>query len=188
MRAKGNSNRSSIAAAAPSLRVLWKALRCTPVTMSGRVWNLSSSLLLFLASEVASECSLPCQNGGTCVSGEATFQAPTNSDGTAFDFLETKSVNGNHCACPTGWTGVLCSVPFDTCDNTNHPCYNGGVCRRGVLDDYGNEQFYCDCGNAVGSDGTKYVGQYCEHPVKTYCGDDQSQFCLNGGKCNTNYP
>jgi hypothetical protein len=93
----------------------------------------------------------------------------------------------------TGWTGLFCDKRFETCDNqAGHTCYHGGECIPGLEDKYGNEQLFCDCTNARGSDGTKYVGKYCESPFEQVCNpgasDDELIFCVNGGECNPNFP
>ena len=42
-------------------------------------------------------------------------------------------------------------------------CYNtysnGGICVTGFVDEYGNEQNFCDCRNAVNEDGSQYGKQ-----------------------------
>jgi len=70
---------------------------------------------------------------------------------------------------------------------------HGGECLEGVTDQYGNEQFFCDCSSAMEVteedfkvNVTQYVGRFCEQPVapSDRCPDD-TFFCLNGGTCRT---
>ena len=96
----------------------------------------------------------------------------------------------------SGWTGVYCDHKFETCDNQEgHTCYHGGECIPGLEDKYGNDQLFCDCSKAVGPDGERYVGKYCEVPFEQICNnpddDDEEEellFCVNGGECNPEYP
>ena len=74
---------------------------------------------------------------------------------------------------------------------------HGGKCIAGVTDQYGNDQFFCDCSSAVEvakedreKNVTRYVGRFCQHPISESdrCGEDdfdENLVCLNGGKCRT---
>ena len=110
-----------------------------------------------------------------------------------------------HCACPPGWTGLLCQTKYESCSirgNNEDRCFHGGKCIEEAFDDFGNPQLMCDCSTAMstlieneggsGSSGTKqtvtkYVGKYCEHALEQQC-DTQNvdRFCVNGGDCNPN--
>jgi len=158
-------------------------------------------LLLLVPASTASVCSLDCQHDAPCVSGHADFSdhpVDPADNSQALDFHSaTQDENGMHCACPHGWTGLECTVPFETCDG-QHPCYFGGECIPGLADQYGNEQLYCDCSNAWDDDGNSYTGKYCEIRVSseeeehTFCdggsGDDDLMYCVNDGECNLDYP
>jgi hypothetical protein len=127
-------------------------------------------------------CTLDCPLDAPCTLGHADFSEITIALGHA------THLNNMHCACPPGWTGVVCDHKFEACSD-NHECYHGGECLAGLTDKFGNEQLFCDCTHAVSSDGTKYVGKYCETPFDTLCDHDDSGdlFCVNGGDCNPNY-
>ena len=160
-------------------------------------------LLLSSARLVASTCDLSCDHpDAVCVQGSATFDSHPVPQDALFSFHASQDVNGMHCSCPTGWTGVTCDTVFETCDYTSsssssssssatgsHKCYHGGKCVPGLLDDFGNDQLFCNCENAIDSQGNQYAGKYCEHKATTFCdSDDDSHFCLNEGDCNPNYP
>lgn len=113
-----------------------------------------------------------CKNGGICILGGSVLAS------------EEVTVGDFHCACQPGWTGPTCSDPFDSC-SVDMPCKNNGNCLLGLRDNYGNEQYFCDCNHALDSDGNKVVGKWCEHQAVTYC-DGQGGFCVNG-ECNANY-
>jgi len=114
-----------------------------------------------------------------------------------------------HCACPPGWTGLLCETKYESCSNrggTNNDdrCYHGGRCVEEAVDAFGNPQLMCDCSTAQsttvinngGNDGSstrpttniiRYVGKYCEHPMEEQCdAENPDRFCVNGGDCNPN--
>ena len=138
------------------------------------------------------ECTLDCKSNTPCTFTTEEDLAryenhPTTIDGKPFDFHQIKSVNGMHCECPHGLTGVRCEVPFDTCDG-NHPCYHGGACVPGLLGPFGNDQLFCNCENAFDMQGYRYVGKYCETREENYCDDSLQLFCLNAGTCNPDFP
>jgi hypothetical protein len=125
------------------------------------------------------DCTLNCPSDAPCQLGEADFSAHVID-------MET-SHGGMHCGCPYGWTGVLCDHKYEACD-TSHRCYHGGECVPGIQDKYGNDQLFCDCTEAVASDGTRFVGKYCETPFEKVCDETGEHFCVNGGDCNPDYP
>uniref|UniRef100_A0A7S1Y5A0 Protein kinase domain-containing protein n=1 Tax=Grammatophora oceanica TaxID=210454 RepID=A0A7S1Y5A0_9STRA len=151
----------------------------------------SAALLLLVTGAAAQSCDLQCFQGAPCVTGSAEFGAhPMNSDGSPVFSPGALTHNGvdQHCACPHGWTGVLCDVEYKSCDG-EHKCYNGGSCVPGLIDEFGNEQLFCDCTDAVTDDGELFVGKFCEHPSTELCSaTNEEHFCVNGGICNTQYP
>lgn len=53
---------------------------------------------------------------------------------------------------------------------------------HGLKDAYGNDQFYCDCGEAA-LDGTPYSGRFCEAEAVDVCGEGAEYgkiFCTKG--------
>jgi hypothetical protein len=138
-------------------------------------------------------CTLNCPIDAPCVHG--ANQALVISH-PIDEWNEPTHIDNMHCACPEGWTGVKCDHIFEACDGQAHQCYHGGECIPGLQDKFGNTQLYCDCSDAMGNDGTRYVGKYCETPSVDYCDgydidtdtDTQESFCVNGADCNPNYP
>lgn len=146
-------------------------------------WMTAATVLMVsccLQVTSGADCTLNCPNDAPCQIGAGDFSAHTTAN------IE-QTYGSMHCGCPYGWTGVLCDHKYETCDN-NHKCYHGGECVPGMKDKYGNDQLFCDCSNAVMSDGTKYVGKYCETPFEKICDDEGNDFCVNGGDCNPEYP
>eukprot|EP00980_Cylindrotheca_fusiformis_P006245 scaffold1336_cov158-Cylindrotheca_fusiformis.AAC.7 len=147
------------------------------------VFRMISLLFLTVAAAAAGNdetCTLKCPNDAPCQFGVADFSDHVlNQDHTHQD--------GMHCSCPYGWTGVLCDHKYESCDQS-HKCYHGGECIPGMADKFGNDQLFCDCSQAVASDGTRYVGKYCETPFEQTCNEEGTEFCVNGGDCNPDYP
>ena len=139
------------------------------------------------SGNVTTTCPLICLNDSVCKSGDAHYAGqPTDSQGDAFlDMHKEMSTEGSfHCDCPEGFTGLTCNVIFESCadDTTDHACYHGGKCVRGVVDAFDNLQYHCDCSNAV-DDGIFYAGTYCEHAGVDVCDTDKHTFCINHGEC-----
>ena len=58
-------------------------------------------------------------------------------------------------------------------------------CIPGLKDDFGNDQLFCDCSEAMDDEGNPFVGKFCEIPSRDNCGTEQDDlFCVNGGSCN----
>lgn len=128
-----------------------------------------------------------CQNNSTCVNGAANFADHVLPSGGTLDVHQGDS--NYHCACPTGWTGYACDVPFESCAGSTHKCYHGGKCVLGLIDMYNNEQMFCNCDDATDSQGSLYAGKYCETKALEYCDSkDDNFFCTNHGICNQAYP
>eukprot|EP00526_Cylindrotheca_closterium_P003340 CAMPEP_0113661244 /NCGR_PEP_ID=MMETSP0017_2-20120614/33324_1 /TAXON_ID=2856 /ORGANISM="Cylindrotheca closterium" /LENGTH=1467 /DNA_ID=CAMNT_0000575921 /DNA_START=83 /DNA_END=4486 /DNA_ORIENTATION=- /assembly_acc=CAM_ASM_000147 len=147
--------------------------------------TLMGLAILPAAAVLSQECTLECPTDAPCQMGSADLAAHKISLGEDAPVHQ----NGMHCACPYGWTGILCDHKYESCDNSSgHKCYHGGECVPGMKDKFGNEQLFCDCINAVGSDGTRYVGKYCETPSEKLCDAEGKNFCVNGGDCNPDFP
>lgn len=68
---------------------------------------------------------LQCANGAQCVLGEASFvDHPTTEEGP-MEIHKQNNINGFHCECLPGWTGLKCDIVFDSCSDS-HKCYHGG--------------------------------------------------------------
>jgi hypothetical protein len=175
-----------------------------------RELSVSSILVLFLVFDYVcgtdvTNCQLACPFNRSCVN-QTISQLPK-----LFDNKTTASLtwSGVHCDCPDGLTGLLCEVAYESCNNGEHICYNDGKCISGQIDYFGNEQMFCDCSGAVDVvQGLMYIGKYCEHAVVvsnsngmdekghlsgndivgSLCPNNADHFCVNGGKCNANYP
>jgi Notch-like protein len=134
-----------------------------------------------IAVAEGNECSPnPCDNGGTCNDGDATFSCtcPTGFTGdrcqTNIDDCTSGScenggtcvdgVNAFTCTCPTGFTGDRCQTNINDC--TAGACENGGTCVDGV------NAFTCTCP-------TGFTGDRCQ----TNINDCTAGACENGGTC-----
>eukprot|EP00934_Nitzschia_sp_Nitz4_P001059 Nitzschia sp. Nitz4//scaffold165_size50357//21867//26251//NITZ4_007022-RA/size50357-exonerate_est2genome-gene-0.36-mRNA-1//-1//CDS//3329538135//1059//frame0 len=133
-----------------------------------------------LQTVFAEDCTLECPLDAPCTFGAAEYSHQNELNLATEEF-------GMHCQCPVGWTGVYCDHRYESCSESQD-CYHGGQCIHGSLDAFGNQQLVCDCTDAVASDGTRYVGKYCETPFEKSCSyDDDLLFCVNGGDCNPNF-
>ena len=47
-----------------------------------------------------------------------------------------------------------------------HRCENGSLCQE---DPKQEGTYYCDCDSAIGSNGKKFAGLYCEYPAEEEC-------------------
>jgi hypothetical protein len=168
----------------------------------------------FLAtSSLAQSCDLACPLDAPCTFGSVDYsnhQSVIDQWHSESQSQLPNNINGMHCACPSGWTGVQCDHVFETCSFENsdgvgdsgHKCYHGGACIPGLQDDYENDQLFCDCTLATSStDGngttTRYTGKYCETPVwdNSYCNtneigqvQDDNHFCVHDSTCNPLFP
>ena len=131
----------------------------------------------------------PCLSGRYDVSDHAMYDPDGNES--------YQSPMGIHCACPHGWTGQLCNIPFETCSGS-HKCYHGGQCVPDAYDVYGNEQLRCDCYNVMDpATGDPCVGDFSEHRVPNFChynaqgvadGSDKENFCTFGESLRSQVP
>jgi hypothetical protein len=142
--------------------------------------------------------------------GEADYSSSMHPidalDGTSTDFGDKTSVDGMHCTCPSGFTGVLCDVEFESCNQDTHPCYNNGKCVPGLVTNNATtgstgssgsgssssssssepQLYSCNCADAI-VNGIPHVGKYCEHAANEFCDDAKTIFCIHG-TCNRDYP
>ena len=121
--------------------------------------------------------------GTLCVVGtlDTSFLPPDEFGNPVLRIVD--NLNGMHCQCPMGLTGAVCDIPYESCIETDDVCYYGGTCVGG------NDQgLVCDCSTAMSEDGTPRIGKYCEAPPTFSCGDDNVEFCVNGGVCNGYVP
>ena len=138
----------------------------------------------FKSGNTPAVCHLACRNDGTCKIGAPTWQHYyRNTGGGGW----TNPLDLQHCACPAGYTGLLCELKGTPCGDSH--CHHGGKCVQTTQDD-GSTQFNCDCTNAKNSAGdVAYAGQYCEHEATSLCSKSPSEdnngnhFCVNGGTC-----
>lgn len=137
--------------------------------------------------EVLEHCDIDCQNGGLCRQGDASFPilGPTKEP---LQIFATRNLNGFHCQCRPGYTGVDCSIKYETCFDQQSgivaQCFHGGRCRS--LDQVDYEHYnLCDCEPAGEDSGDRYTGKYCEIKATfdSFC-EGNDGFCLNGGVCS----
>ena len=87
-------------------------------------------LLLLPTRSIASSevCTIDCLHDTSCVKGKANFTwHPLKDDtGEEFDFHKEIERDGWHCACPPGLTGLRCGRKYESCNDGEHVCYNGG--------------------------------------------------------------
>jgi hypothetical protein len=145
------------------------------------------------------DCTLECNQKGTCCFGNAEFQSaaygahPTYADGTPFALHQKIIDDGMHCLCENAWTGLNCDHSVEFCDAGKNPCYHNGTCVSATIQSSFESIHVCDCREAK-QNGIVYVGLHCEQPTPQHhpAGQDavigaemcdEGNFCLNGGKC-----
>ena len=147
-----------------------------------------------------------CQNGSFCANSPPDFRNHQLYDGSYLDFHndETVASASVHCECPARFTGLDCSIPYETCGSL-HKCYFGGECFSGLETVLGDDDLFCDCSNAQDLQGGQHIGKYCEHlltntndemitegfrpQVVLSNGDGGCQLdCQNGGICRLGRP
>jgi hypothetical protein len=131
-----------------------------------------------------SECSLLCENGGTCQKGLKESKYRENIGLFLSTEEQKQHVNYEHCVCPTGFYGIRCEYEVAECGNGQHLCFHGSVCIENDDNEFG-----CDCT----SNQLNTAGLYCEHIASTDCGTFDFKdtgyrgFCTNGGKCDLDF-
>jgi Notch-like protein len=151
--------------------------------------HLLTTLLISLATSITGETcpdtSVQCAKQEiTCATGPADFSDhPKDFFGEEFMFHRTKELEGYHCVCPEGLTGLRCARPFEKCD-AGHFCYHGGECIPGMSSTDPNDLF-CDCQKAE-HNGDPYAGKFCEVQLQK-CGSDSEIFCARSGQCKPDF-
>ena len=147
-----------------------------------------------IQSDTEPDCSLKCENGGSCRLGVKGVK--DSYDNLGLQIFGSKEINGMYCSCPSGYTGVKCESEVNHCHingaEDEHFCLNGTPCStedsnlKGVIKKYG-----CDCNglNEPKDEITQMLaGRFCEYAVTEFCLEDGAHggsrsFCTNGGKC-----
>ena len=63
---------------------------------------------------------LLCKHATACINDAAEFESHRLPDGSLLDIHSETS--DTHCQCISGWTGLACDVPFESCDGSTHKC------------------------------------------------------------------
>jgi len=127
------------------------------------------------------ECSLACQNGGTCQKGVKNLR-DTYGD-LAEDvahMLGEGHVDYEHCVCPPGFFGIRCEYEMEECSEDQHVCFHGSTCMTE------GAQVSCNCESSE----QLTAGLYCEFFATEVCNPEGGSsdathrgFCTNGGTC-----
>lgn len=75
---------------------------------------------------------LVCLHNTTCIEGDANFtwHPARPGVGDKFDFSKETSRHGFHCDCPLGLTGLRCGRTYESCNDGDHTCFNGGTLKE----------------------------------------------------------
>lgn len=135
--------------------------------------ELADSTLHVIPPPNVLECTLTCQNGGSC---QALHQA-----------LHHNNTVPQRCKCESGYAGLACEIESKPCFNMfgqDFFCQAGSPC---VLSNDRNKYQYCDCHQAYSV--SAFAGLDCDFSASEYCTDDKSisfiAFCTNGGQCKS---
>lgn len=136
-----------------------------------------------------SKCSgsLTCRHGSSCHSGDANYGFLTKYE--TLPFLETTSVEDEHCKCPEDRTAVDCGTKIVICNiDDGFPCLNNGECHK----THKHKKDVCDCSNAHKDGSSMFAGTHCEFKADNVCDasedglETDGWFCTNGGVCRDN--
>jgi hypothetical protein len=142
----------------------------------------------YLASEWE-QCSLNCSGVGECKKGAKDLSLYIDYGLDVDEFLGGTNINGEHCICPEGYTGLNCEMKeslkqFKHCGSG--VCFNDAVCVE-VIDMSGQtKDFHCECNELD-------AGKFCEHDGVEFCPfpenhDPTMYYCANGGDCPLGEP
>ena len=157
------------------------------MTLKATILLLFAAIVSIRADDGDLFCPFPCFHGSQCAWGAADFSDHPHPNGEPLDIHVEDSRLGKHCECTEGFTGLRCAKKYKSCNDGQHFCYHGGECISGLEDQFGNEQLFCDCTNAVDEHGVRFIGKYCEVPTEQPCNLDRSVFCVNGGYCKDDF-
>lgn len=102
-------------------------------------------------------------------------------------FCHHGTCGDGECQCEPNYTGVDCSIPYETCEDGERTCFNGSTCVRNNHRDATTNKYkyHCDCTKALGT--SAFAGLQCRQQATAYCvlGRSESEyaFCTNGGQC-----
>jgi len=160
----------------------WKACIC-PINFSGPRCEFRSN-----TKDIPPTCSLDCFNGGTCFFGEKREDEKyLHSLVVPWISTDITHINGMHCKCLPGYSGLQCEVPVELCSRDNYATISW-VCAYDSKCVLKGNSFACNCSTAgvVGSL-TSYGGQYCQYGATSICKgpytDPDVYFCTNDGEC-----
>lgn len=131
------------------------------------------------------ECSLKCENGGSCKVGLKDFGKMAEYGLDIAEYLGGQEEYGEHCVCPPGFSGVKCQTE-NVVRCGEGICFNGAECVQTTsLDGKTVYNEYCRC--TANEDGN-FAGKFCEHSGTTAClapygHSPDEYFCTNGGEC-----
>merc|ERR1712038_68412 len=117
----------------------------------------------YLESEYE-QCNLQCSNGGTCKKGAKDLSEFTDYGVEVDTFLGGSNIDGEHCVCPEGFTGVQCETT-DVKPCGDGVCFNGGLCIETIKSDGTLRDYHCECNEFD----TNVAGQFCEHIDVRFC-------------------
>lgn len=155
-------------------------------TVAAALTAASSSIIPAVA---AAKCanSLNCRHNSECQDGEANYGFLTNYK--TLPFLDTTSVDGEHCECPEDRTAVDCGTKIMVCNaDDGFACLNNGECKT----THHGKKDVCDCTAAHKDENTMFAGSHCEFEPGNVCDasedglETDTWFCANAGVCRDN--
>ena len=137
--------------------------------------------------EEKQECSLQCENGGTCRNGSKDVSFIENFGPDLVEYAEEHDEVYQHCVCPEGFFGVKCEHEVEICPGNDFVCMHGSKC---VPSDAPGETYKRDCDEGF-TPNHRVAGRHCQHKSTDICtkggtpgaGRANFAFCVNGGQC-----